>query len=140
MAGDSLQLMTSRYMAADLIAASGAAPIGISLWGVRFKIPYTVSARIKELAPNSKALKSLRKGEIGWREFEADYIRKLDDLGTAFVKERLSSVASEIGNERLVLLCFENVNEGELCHRRTFARWFEERTGKPVPELQAELR
>jgi uncharacterized protein YeaO (DUF488 family) len=136
---DSLELMTSRYGAAELIAASGGSPVGISLWGVRFKIPYTVAARVKELTPNSKALKSLRKEEIGWDEFEADYIGKLDDLGPALIRRRLESLAAELGNTKLVLLCFENVHEGQQCHRRTFARWFEDKTGAPVPELGAEL-
>jgi uncharacterized protein YeaO (DUF488 family) len=139
MGNDSLELMTSRYQAADLLLASAACPVGISLWGVRFKIPYKVAARIKELAPNSAALKRLRKGEIGWQQFEADYIGKLDGLGAEFVVARLQSVATDVGNLKLVLLCFENVHEGELCHRRTFARWFEERTGRSVPELGAEL-
>jgi uncharacterized protein YeaO (DUF488 family) len=134
-----LGLMTSRYGATDLIAASGASPVGISLWGVRFRIPYTISARVKELTPDSKALKSLRKEEIGWDEFEADYIAKLDDFGPDMIRERLESLAVELGNAKLVLLCFENVHEGQQCHRRTFARWFEERTGQPVPELRAEL-
>jgi uncharacterized protein YeaO (DUF488 family) len=131
---DSVQLMTSRYLG-DLIAASGAAPIGISLWGVRFKIPYKVAARIKELAPDSKALKSFRNDEISWEEFEAAYIVKLDGLGAGPITSRLASVATEVGNPELALLCFENVNQGERCHRRTFARWFEEKTGQPVPEL-----
>jgi hypothetical protein len=139
MGSDSLELMTSRYQAADLIAASGAAPVGISLWGVRFKIPYTVCARIKELAPDSKALKGLRKGEIGWEEFEADYAGKLEGFGAEAIRTRLESVAVEVHNAKLVLLCFERVDEGELCHRRTFARWFEERTGQAVPELRAGL-
>jgi uncharacterized protein YeaO (DUF488 family) len=127
--------MTSRYQAADLIAASGAAPVGISLWGVRFKIPYKVVARIKELAPDSRALKSFRNDEISWEEFEAAYIVKLDGFGAESITSRLASVAEEVGNPKLALLCFEKVNEGERCHRRTFASWFEERTGQQVPEL-----
>jgi uncharacterized protein YeaO (DUF488 family) len=136
MSTHSLALMTSRYGAAELIAASGASPVGISVWGVRFKIPYKVSARLKELTPNPKALRSFRKEEIGWDQFEADYINKLDDLGPGFIKGRLESLATELGNTKLVLLCFENVHEGQRCHRRTFARWFEETTGQPVPELE----
>jgi uncharacterized protein YeaO (DUF488 family) len=134
---DTLQLVTSRYQAGDLIAASGAAPVGISLWGVRFKIPYTVSARIKELAPDSHALKSLKEEEITWEEFEAAYIRKLETFGAGSLVGRLESVAAEIGNPKLALLCFENVGAGDRCHRRTFARWFEQETGQPVPELGA---
>jgi uncharacterized protein YeaO (DUF488 family) len=132
-----MEVMISRYQAADLISTSGAAPVGISLWGVRFKIPYTVAARIKELVPPSTALKSLRKQEIGWPEFEANYIEKLDTFGAGSILDRLQSVAAEVGNQKLVLLCFENVNMGELCHRRIFAQWFEERTNEHVPELGA---
>jgi hypothetical protein len=38
-----------------------------------------------------------------------------------------------------VLLCFEDVHrDGEgACHRRTFARWWEEQTGEVVEELPA---
>jgi uncharacterized protein YeaO (DUF488 family) len=130
-----LKLMTSRYQAGDLIAASGAAPVGISLWGVRFKIPYTVAARIKELAPDSGTLKSLKSEEIDWDQFEVAYIAKLDGFGAEFIESRLASVALEVGNRKLALLCFENIHEGDPCHRRTFARWFEEKTGQAVPEL-----
>ena len=50
---------------------------------------------------------------------------------------RLAELARQHPGEALVVLCFENVHAGEVCHRRWFAEWFEERFGIQVPELPA---
>lgn len=36
----------------------------------------------------------------------------------------------------LVLLCYENVHRGEVCHRRMAAEWIEQRSGLVVPEVE----
>jgi hypothetical protein len=49
----------------------------------------------------------------------------------------LARLARAHPNQRLVLLCFENVHAGQECHRRWFAAWFEEHYGIAIPELEA---
>jgi hypothetical protein len=49
----------------------------------------------------------------------------------------LAALAHQHENQALVLLCFEDVHAGQVCHRRWFAEWFEERFGIEVPELGA---
>jgi hypothetical protein len=48
----------------------------------------------------------------------------------------LKVISDEEGGEALALLCFEDVHAGQVCHRRMFAQWWEERTGQRVEELQ----
>ena len=44
-------------------------------------------------------------------------------------------------NERLVLLCYEDLTKpGLRCHRRLFANWWCENTGDVVPELEPNVR
>jgi hypothetical protein len=43
----------------------------------------------------------------------------------------------DAGNDHLVLLCFEDVDQpGKSCHRRMLATWWQEHTGDVVPELE----
>jgi hypothetical protein len=50
----------------------------------------------------------------------------------------LGEVARRFPGQRLVVLCFENVIAGEVCHRRWFADWMEAEYGMTVPELAYE--
>jgi uncharacterized protein (DUF488 family) len=68
-------------------------------------------------------------------EFTARYRERLDKTGTAKLWRVFHAISRKHGGARLVLMCFENVLAGELCHRRVWADWFEERTGQHVPEL-----
>jgi hypothetical protein len=51
------------------------------------------------------------------------------------IRGALEQIVREAGSAGLVLLCFEDVLEGEFCHRRVFATWWEEKIGEHVPEL-----
>ncbi len=66
----------------------------------------------------------------------ASYRRRLDRHAGAILVG-LSQVARRHPGEPLVVLCFEDVHAGEVCHRRWFAEWFEERYGVAVAELPA---
>jgi hypothetical protein len=48
----------------------------------------------------------------------------------------LKAFATAHGSEGVVLLCFEDLTKpGEWCHRRSFAAWWDEKTGQKVDEL-----
>jgi hypothetical protein len=49
----------------------------------------------------------------------------------------LGDIARRHRGQPLVVLCFEDVHAGQVCHRRWFAEWFEERYGIAVAELPA---
>lgn len=52
------------------------------------------------------------------------------------VSSQLARIAQAHSDTRLVLLCFERLDQpGKWCHRTTLASWLEERTGLEVPEL-----
>jgi hypothetical protein len=73
--------------------------------------------------------------------FEQTYRARLDDLGVEAIRALLQRCRDDVGNDRLVLLCFENLNElGKSCHRRIFATWWEENTSEVVPELERDVR
>ncbi|MER6828841.1 hypothetical protein [Streptosporangium sp. NPDC000563] len=53
----------------------------------------------------------------------------------AAILEELRSVARKHPGRGGVLLCYENVNAGEACHRRWAAEWFKQRYGWNIPEI-----
>ena len=53
-------------------------------------------------------------------EAEQLYLRQLDDLGDVVVGD-LAIVARQYPGQALIVLCFEDVEAGESCHRRWFA-------------------
>jgi hypothetical protein len=67
---------------------------------------------------------------------EEAYRQRLDRYAEIIVAG-LSEVARQHPGQALCLLCFEDVHAGQVCHRRWFADWFEERYGIEVPELGA---
>jgi hypothetical protein len=69
--------------------------------------------------------------------FEEMYRERLDDLGVSAVHELLTMCVERANNERLVMLCYEDLTKpGLRCHRRIFAAWYQEHTGESVPELE----
>ena len=86
--------------------------------------------------PERQTFLAFRSGEIDWDVFESAYLNKLDSVGREAITDRLLEVAEETGSNRLVLLCFEDVSQGQHCHRRSSARWWQNTTGSEVPELQ----
>jgi hypothetical protein len=86
--------------------------------------------RLMELAPDGWML-SIESDE----RFEKVYVAKLERLGVKRISDLLQAMSNEEGGKPLVLLCFEDVFEGEVCHRSTFASWWYEETGQPVVEL-----
>jgi hypothetical protein len=68
-------------------------------------------------------------------EFTERYLARLDGIGIEFFQQRFSEISEQKQGRGLALLCFEPV--GQFCHRHLFARWVEQQTGRPVPELEA---
>jgi uncharacterized protein YeaO (DUF488 family) len=81
------------------------------------------------LAP-SKQTFALKSDEA----FEATYLAELEEAGVAKVRDLLRRFSEEAGGRPLVLLCWER--DRAECHRSMFARWWTERTGEDVEELQ----
>lgn len=73
--------------------------------------------------------------------FEEMYRERLDHLGVNGVRELLTMCAERANNERLVLLCYEDLTKPDLrCHRRLFSAWWWEHTREVVPELEPDVR
>lgn len=127
-----IALATSRYQNYQAIEASGLLPVSTSRGRPRWKLPYRLHAVIAPLVP-SREIFSIE-DEM---QFDVAYRTQLDATGIEFIRDHLEQV-NESGDHRgLVLLCFENTADlGQFsCHRRTFARWWQEQCGQEVPEL-----
>ena len=103
-------------------------PVSITVGLPRWKLGYELS-HARWLAP--WGLLELADEE----EFRRRYRARLHKLTASVIRQRLQKIADERGDDRLVLLCFEDVLAGEACHRRDFAQWWEEKTGATVPEI-----
>lgn len=77
-----------------------------------------------------------------WKEFRIlddeecrrAYTERLDRHPERVVAQ-LAGLVTTYPGRRLVLLCYEDVNGGEGCHRRWFADWMWSRYGVEIPEL-----
>jgi hypothetical protein len=67
-------------------------------------------------------------------EMRSAYVERLDRTAGRVVAE-LTGLVRRFPDERLVLLCFDDVRAGVECHRRWFAHWWEARFDVQVPEL-----
>lgn len=62
------------------------------------------------------------------------YRHRLHTRRARLLKE-LAELADRIDGQAAVLLCYEDVHAGEICHRRWFADWAEEVWGWQIPEI-----
>ena len=130
-----IDLATSRYGAKDLILQSGRIPIRITVGQPRWPLGYALAYTVRELAPTRPML------GLSTDIFEQTYRARLNDLGVEAIRALLQRCCDDSGNDRLVVLCFENVDEpGKSCHRRMLATLWQEQTGQGVPELQPDVR
>lgn len=115
-------LLTSTYAA---FRPTWGVAVQISVARPQFLVGYSIAAEIRSLMPW---------GLLGRRgpEFERAYLERLNRIGVGELRAGFERIARERGDP-LVLCCFEPA--GQPCHRRTFATWWYERTGDPVPEI-----
>lgn len=130
-----MDLATSRYAARDLILQSGRVPIGITVGNPRWPLGYALACNLRALAPTRSML------GLPADVFEQIYRARLDDLGVDAIRSLLQRCCDDAGNDRLAVLCFEDLGKpGTSCHRRMLASWWEEKTGEDVPELEPDVR
>lgn len=120
------ELATSRYATFDL---SMGVPVGITLGRPKFPLRYEIAAEIRELAPWGLM-------KLDGEQFVRAYRDQLERLDLDALLRRFQQIGEQHGRRRLVLLCYEDVHAGQLCHRRVAAEWLEEQTGQQVPELE----
>ena len=123
-----VELATSSYRQFKL---GMGVPVRITLGKPRFRLSYSYE-EIRLLAPTPRIF------GLGGGDFDHEYRKHLEKIGVERLETIFEEVAGRHDSGRLILLCFENVLAGETCHRRTFARWWEEQTGEAIPELNPE--
>lgn len=126
-----LQVATASYAAGDLIVASRLAPVATSVGLPKFPLPYRVVDRVGMVCPFG--LLDIADQD----EFIRRYLERLERYGAAKILPVLARIAQREQRPGVALLCFENVAQGEFCHRRVLAEWLEERAELAVPELSA---
>jgi len=131
----SVQLVTSRYQNRKEITGAGLVTVRTTLGAPRWSLGYQLQATIRELAPTRDIFR------MPPEQFEIEYpARVLEHHGVEKLRGIFSDVSARHQGRGLVLLCFEDVTTEDLCcHRRLFARWWEEKTGEIVPELGRDL-
>jgi hypothetical protein len=72
--------------------------------------------------------------------YRRKYIAKLNKFGVPAFKSEFSKIQKAAGKREIVLLCYESLSpekvaEGQFCHRRIFADWWEQQTGEKVAEV-----
>ncbi|MFE4796218.1 hypothetical protein ACFRFL_14140 [Streptomyces sp. NPDC056708] len=124
-----MELATSRYQE---FKPEHGLPIGITVGRPRFvRYPYV---SISSLAPH-ELFRAPYKGIDNIEIERRVYFERLVHFRDRILGD-LQEVAEGHPGKRGVLLCFENVNHGEACHRRWAAEWFAEHYGWDVPEIQ----
>ncbi len=126
------EVYTSRYLATDVLASGAVVPVRISMYPpeplLGPALPYRVEHAVRELVPLPR-----QRGE--WRSFSPTFWRHLDETGPEKIASCLARVAKHTGERPLALLCFEDLQRGQMCHRTIFSAWWREQTGREVHEL-----
>jgi hypothetical protein len=69
-----------------------------------------------------------------WTQKANIYCDSLDAYASQ-IEKMLDSFTAIAGDKPLVLMCYEDVHAGEVCHRRWLAEWFRTRYNVDVPEI-----
>lgn len=75
--------------------------------------------------------------EVDWPTYTSLYDEQLSQLDPRKVWADLHQIA---GGAEPVLLCWERLDEGKMCHRHLVADWFQNTLGESVSELPAAPR
>jgi Protein of unknown function, DUF488 len=119
-------LATGRY---QTFTPSQGVPVQASLGRPKFPLDYELRETVRELMPWGLLDKKLSDDE-----FTRRYRQRLDRLDLDALRAQFDAI-SKRHEKRPVLLCFEDVHAGEFCHRRVFADFWQERTGRRIPEV-----
>lgn len=122
-----VELYTSRWANREL-ARLDCQPVSISR-GDKSGVPFSYR-KVWDLAPSRETF-ALQDAE----EARTIYLQGLDEIGVERISDALERIADDAGRLPLVLLCHEDVLEGQDCHRRWYAEWWLEQTGEHIPEL-----
>jgi hypothetical protein len=85
---------------------------------------------VRQLAPWGLLSRSMSDADA-----QRIYVERLDRDANTIVAA-LAEIARQHPDRPLVVLCFEDVHAGQVCHRRWFADWFRDRYGTDVSELE----
>lgn len=121
-------IYTSRYQNPALKSGDYTA-VGITRGAPKFKLGYSLSGNIIEIAPPGYLFQ-----ENDRQRFTPRYFRHMDRTGPAVIAKMLAFY-EKLGKP-VVLCCYEDVrNPEDWCHRLVFAEWWQARTGECIPEL-----
>jgi len=127
----SFTLWTSRFYNPVVKERDNLIRVGIVLWRPRYGLGYDVDAYLTELRPDQYMM------GLEDDAFTAAYMAKLDRQGVDVIRQRLDEIRATHGQREIVLLCYEHVKDPTEydCHRQLFARWWEQKTGESIEEL-----
>lgn len=121
-------IYTSRYSNPELRTGKYLA-VRISLGTPRWPLGYSLDFEMPDLMPFGL----LNKYDTQ-EEFEPAYFARLNQKGTEKIKFEFEHLGR--GGKDIVLLCYEDIRKPDnWCHRRSFAKWWEMKTGQAIPEL-----
>jgi hypothetical protein len=126
-----LHVFTSRYSNPN-VATSRLAAIGITRYPPRFRLAYQLKANLYDLAP-SAALFAKSKEGLSRDGFLLEYERQLAQVGLEDILRRLAGVQGNAPG--VVLLCYEDLSSGQVCHRTLLADWLKRIGSIAVSEL-----
>jgi hypothetical protein len=128
-----VRLFTSRYQNKALAERDDLVKVRTTVGRPRFRLGYDLTEHCRAITPYGLL------GKEGG-SFTRAYRKRLNDEGVEKIRLTLTEISARNGGRDLVLLCFEDVHKlGEAaCHRRAFARWWQEETGDVVEELPAD--
>jgi len=124
------RIWTSRFYNPVVKERDDLTRVGIVLWRPKYPLGYDVDAYLTELRPD-RFMMGLQDDA-----FPIVYVAKLERQGVDVIRQRLDEIRATHGEREILLLCYECVKDaGYGCHRQLFARWWKQKTGESIEEL-----
>jgi len=121
------ELFTARYLSGRL-PDEGLVPVRVSMREPIVPLPYELEETAHLIVPEE--------GMIGeWQQLSPTYWGLLDAIGFEPIASELRAISERHGDRSLVLLDHEDTTKGDRSLRVVFSAWWEEQTGREVPEL-----
>ena len=126
-----MALMTARYANRNLNDTDRFVAVQASQGRPRYPLGYPLAESLRLIAPSRRLF------GMDHDEFEVEYRKQLDVATMSAIRYELEKMQKKHPGKHLVLLCFEDVRkEDDWRHRTMFGKWWAERTGEFVPELE----